>query len=383
MFSAFLAQANALSTPPAHRETPTKRFLQFCNLFSRSDHPARSPQYWQDTVLSFAQAVSAGFFSRRDKRGRLVPVKAGTVMVHLSAVNAALRDRGYHNALGLPGDPLATFFPRLDAFVKKIKGSDSPTRGKAPVEPAHVLRVRAIGRSSSDPLISLHAALVEVAYLLLLRGIEFLHGSASPSAPKPMLRLAHFEFFSRDRRSLGGFSKVMGSPSGGILQWRRSVDAAASEVRVTFAGKQKNGTCLQTVPFDRNENFLSSSSLPLCPVRAVSRLLALHARLGSNLLQPLSQISARGSAGLITPASVTKFINASISSEVRYTAHSLRTGGALLYFLSGVLFQELKKKGRWRSDAIYDYLQYHAVAIQSFSSRISVSLRDVHFLPPT
>lgn len=59
------------------------------------------------------------------------------------------------------------------------------------------------------------------------------------------------------------------------------------------------------------------------------------------------------------------------------SSHSLRRGGATFMRMSGASIQEIKERGDWHSDAVYDYL--HA----PLSERISVELRASHILSHT
>lgn len=104
-----------------------------------------------------------------------------------------------------------------------------------------------------------------------------------------------------------------------------------------------------------------------CVVRAVVNILRrgfLDGRLPSDCISAVGPLSE---TTYITSAVITRTLRYYISchhevvlgwDETDFAAHAIRAGGAMFYYRAGVEFARIRNMGRWKSNAIFEYISF-------------------------
>jgi hypothetical protein len=128
--------------------------------------------------------------------------------------------------------------------------------------------------------------------------------------------------------------------------------------------------------------FHQVSGSPLCPVRAMSKLLANMIGLGPSPAQPLfSYYDSTGRLRCLTHTGFVGLLKTVLAkcglSPSNYSGHSLRRGGCSYAFSLGISPLLIKLRGDWRSNAYERYVTLSADQHAAISTVISKSMHSL------
>jgi hypothetical protein len=300
----------------------------------------------------FAVRVRDGRLSKSGK-----PVRAATVGQCLSDVGQAF------SRLGTP-DPRLDSFGNIDFRLKRLKqgmhrADPAPTRTKPiPIPILHHAVNKVYNDPNPKPALQASVDMMIVGYYFLMRPGEHCHTTAEGGHPFLFENVELFigsEFIDIETATLF------------TLQ-------AATFVKLTFT-IQKNGVRGEKIGHGRSGHLL------FCPVLAIVRRLWHHRTHRAPTNTPLHCWFATvgGVPHNTASTTITKIVRDSCAalgdfygvkpSEI--CARSLRASGAMALLCARVDPDWIQLMGRWKSDAMLDYLHVQAAPImQDFAARM-------------
>ena len=102
----------------------------------------------------------------------------------------------------------------------------------------------------------------------------------------------------------------------------------------------------------------------LCPVMAWRKYTKEYLGKDLNMSDPLLMLKVKGKLVPLTidvlRQNLARIFKRAGMENCKYTPHSLRRGGATYFAEEGLSISSIKRHGKWRSDAIYNYLKQMA-----------------------
>ena len=117
--------------------------------------------------------------------------------------------------------------------------------------------------------------------------------------------------------------------------------------------------------------FVQCKGSPLCPVTALRNLLHVSPK---DKKLPLFSYRVRGVTSWLTHETFTSrlrdLLKMSGYEPGVYSCHSFRRGGATLAFKIGMTMDEIKRRGDWRSNAVYEYIKVDKEQDRQIAARL-------------
>ncbi|GMI35317.1 hypothetical protein TeGR_g1434 [Tetraparma gracilis] len=289
---------------------------------------------------------------------------------------------------------------RCHELLEKVFAQEDPsTVHKCPAPPALVLEVIRESRESASPQSARPRErrigdLTELAFLWMLRACEYCDtgkkgtrkgkGADTADAEEEeegcatMLNVGSVAFLDAEGTTIfanGRFLTGPTSKSGLAARLGRE----ATSVSLLFVEQKNNDNAVTRV---QNKNPGAANSLPLCPLRAAARVVEDILMDGGG---PLTKLCKVGKQKMIKSTAITASLRAAVDrlghtklrlTKEMMTAHCLRTGGCMAFWLANVEFAAIRLLGRWKSDAILDYMTAVVVNYQSYAEKLTDCLKN-------
>ena len=311
-------------------------------------------------LLGFAARTRTGCFGAKREVGHQTVEKA----IRHVAQTLVLAGRPDPRRPLHGGTDLDLPFTRL---LKYYRDHDPAPR---PLFAIPVFTVRAaahLALVSPDPLAQATADLIVIAFFYLLRVGEYTTPDhpARPTRTVP-LRRQDIRFWRLDHSPIAHSSPL--------------TELLAAHSATIHLDNQKNGDRRATV----HQNSCPTDAI-FCPVKALARRvhhILVHATDPSTPLSfvgPSIHVSPRHILAAVRAAATTTRLTADHGYDVsRVGAHSLRASGAMALHLSGHTSAQIKKIGRWKSDAFLSYLHSQIAAFTHGTSERMATDRPFH-----
>jgi len=290
-------------------------------------------------------------------------------------------------------------FRHHERLERVFAQEDPSTVHKCPAPPALVLEVIRESRESASPQSARPRErrigdLTELAFLWMLRACEYCDtgkrgtrkgkGAETADAEEEeegcatMLNVGSVAFLDAEGTTIfanGRFLTGPTSKSGLAAKLGRE----ATSVSLLFVEQKNNDNAVTRV---QNKNPGAANSLPLCPLRAAARIVEDILMDGGG---PQTKLCKVGKQKMIKSTAITASLRAAVDrlghtklrlTKEMMTAHCLRTGGCMAFWLANVEFAAIRLLGRWKSDAILDYMQAVVVNYQSYAEKLTDCLKN-------
>ena len=305
-------------------------------------------------MSSFAQAIRERCFSIPGHD----PLYMGTVKTTVDNVSQVFRDHGYPD-------------PRLDEdkvvariLQQQYHGYKEKDPGERQEKAIPLSMLRHAIEISTTPLETACAVLAGGALFFCMRSCEYVKVPDQHDKKTKLLCLRNIRFFVDDKET----------------KYNDKWFSKANTVSITFED-QKNGNKMETISLHETGDKL------ICPVKFWS-LTILRIRSYNNVNDdtPVSVFQVNGQLKHITNTHIIDMLRSTADKmgkdklgfkSLDIGTHSIRSGGAMTYQLSGDSPHWIMLKGRWRS---LSFMKYIRTQIREFSKGMtSHVLKHEHF----
>lgn len=290
-------------------------------------------------------------------------VVAGTVRKTIGQVAQAFRD---HDEPDPRLDTDLKLHTHLEKIFTGMQSQDPPEQQQKAIPPAVLLFIFEKGKQS--PFLCIIANLLIAALFFACRSCEYLKTSGER---KTKLLTVRNIVFRRNHKVIKSFDE-------------RKLRKATS-VSITFI-KQKNKSDYETITQHASEHHI------LCPVKRWAAVVAAIAKMPS--FTPDTPVCAfineAGAEAVLTRDQVLKILRWAVDSigedilgfkAKDIGTHSIRSGGAMAMYLSGVPIITIMLIGRWRSDSFIKYIRKQILQFTSGVSAKMASISEFYTIP--
>ena len=304
-----------------------------------------------DIIRAFAFTVRNNEFGRTSK----TELRGDTVHATINYVAKTFREEGFED-------------PTLEASGKSFIGLQRQIRGYTDLDPAtnkqsciplHVFNHMI--KTASDPLQLAIAQLTIGALFFAMRSCKYSHTNGDKNinnCKTKLLKVRNIKFYSK-HKELDIFDQ-------GAIN-------SAKSVIITFKF-QKNRTKFQSIKQDQN-------SSNLCAVKIwatiVSRILSYPK---GNINSSINMVRTGRSYQFIKSTTIRSNIRKTVEtigktklgfSKDTVGTKSLRSTFAMLLYLNKIPTETIKRMGRWKSDAVFEYVRAN---VEAFSKDKSANI---------
>ena len=235
----------------------------------------------------------------------------------------------------------------VQAFLRDLSSKDPPPDPKIPVTPQLLELLCALIDQSSVGGAAV-AACVKLGFWKMLRSTEYLSPDNGEIDPERVITWGDITM----KRSLSPDEEECGDD-----------EFQEGRVMTTRIISYKNEKVVATRTIEQNDKS------PTCPVKAVKWLhkVLKEKKIARHANRPLCQLEGKGK--FITRAHVADLLKVVAAkcgcNPKKFGSHSLRRGGASAYAAAGVPDEDIKRFGRWLSDAYKLYVMLSDSSILS------------------